>query len=107
MRRRSKGIARIIRALIAQRDASVKALEEVVPHVRRKLIAWESGRCEPSLSTFIDLMTLLRCEVLLVPLGEGAKWVVLNKLPYDDGGELAYPAEVVPRGPLGRRQRDG
>lgn len=103
---RSKAIAVILRSLIAQRDAEVKELEKVVPGIRLKLWRWEEGINEPSFSAVLDLLTLLRCEVILVPLGwAGGKWAVLNKLPYNEGGILEYPREVKKRGKYGVRRR--
>ena len=103
-RNRSIALSRVIRSIYVQRDASAKGLGEATGDFRRKLRRWELGGREPSFSSFLDLMTLLRCEVLLVPLGSRTgQFTVLNELPTNDGEVVRFPDEVCRR--EGRRQR--
>lgn len=91
---RSKAISELIRLIIFRRNANLNWLEEYVPNLKRRLKHYESGDRQISLDAFIDVMTALRCEVIVVPIGKWAEWYRLNDFPDNDGNVLKMPQEI-------------
>jgi len=79
---RSKSIAALIRKLISQREPDPAYLAGYFPSYRQRLHHYELGESSIKLDSFIDLMTALRCEVVVVPLGremDGGWYVPLRE----------------------------
>lgn len=97
-------MAEMIRRLVAMREANIKELEQYVPGYRQKVRRMESEDTTIGLDTFIDLMTALRCEVVIVPLGGlgSSGWYRLNDFPDNEGNVLKMP-EAVKKGHHKRR----
>lgn len=93
---RSKSIAALIRKLISQRAPDPAYLAGYFPSYRQRLHHYELGESSIKLDSFIDLMTALRCEVVVVPLGRemDGGWYVLNDFPDNDGLVLRMPDKV-------------
>lgn len=101
---RSHAIAEMIRRVVAMREAEIRELERYVPGYRSKVKRMEGSDVTLSLDGFINLMTALRCEVVVVPLGRlGASgWYRLNDFPDNEGNVLRMP-EAVKKGHHKRR----
>lgn len=91
---RSKAIARLIRDIVIARNADTSWLSLYVPNYKRRLRHYESGDRQISLDAFIDLMTALRCEVVVIPMGKWNTWYRLNDFPDNNGNVLKMPDEV-------------
>lgn len=93
---RSKALAKMIRKLVAQREANIAYLERYVPRYRGRVGKMEKGEQTMGLDAFINLMTALRCEVIVVPLGRAGTegWYRLNDFPDNEGQVLRMPDEV-------------
>ena len=104
---RSHAIAGMIRRLVAKREAEIKELERYVPGYRNKVRRMEETDVSMGLDIFINLMTALRCEVVVVPLGGlgTSGWYRLNDFPDNEGKVLKMPEEVK-RGHHKRRTGD-
>ena len=100
---RSKAIAALIRRIIIRREADMNWLSNYVPNFRRRLYHYESGDRNISLDAFLDLMTALRCEVVVIPVGRWAEWYRLNDFPDNNGNVLQMPQEIK-RGRKKRRE---
>ena len=97
-------MAEMIRRLVAMREAEVSALESWVPSYPGKIWRMERTDANLGLDTFINLMTALRCEVVVVPLGRlgSSGWYKLNDFPDNEGNVLVMP-EAVKKGHRKRR----
>ena len=97
-------MAEMIRRVVAMREAEIRELERYVPGYRSKVKRMEGSDVTLSLDGFINLMTALRCEVVVVPLGRlGASgWYRLNDFPDNEGNVLWMP-EAVKKGHHKRR----
>lgn len=91
---RSKAIARLIRDIVIKREADTSWLSLYVPNYKRRLRHYESGDRQISLDAFIDLMTALKCEVVVIPRGRWSEWYRLNDFPDNDGNVLKMPNEI-------------
>ena len=96
---RTKSIAHMIRRIVNRRQASTAWLDKYVPHYTRSICYWLKGERTIPLDAFITLMTALRCEVIVVPLGNYSEWYRLNDFPDNDGNVLKMP-EKVKRGQM-------
>jgi len=95
---RSKSIAEMIRRIIKRRQANIAWLDRYMPHYDRLVHYWLNGERKIPLDGFINLMTALRCEVIVVPLGNYGEWYRLNDFPDNDGNVLVMP-DKVKKGP--------
>ena len=92
---RSKSIAALIRKLVALRQADTNWLSEWFPHYKSRIRQYETQNRQIKLDGFIDLMTALRCEVIVVPLGRSEDgWYRLNDFPDDEGMVLKMPKKI-------------
>ncbi len=101
-RSRSRSIAELIRRLVAMRQANITVLSAYLPNYKRRIQHYEKGDRQINLDAFIDLMTGLRCEVIVVPLGNYGEWYRLNDFPDNEGNVLLMP-EKVKKGSRKRR----
>lgn len=84
-----------IRQVITARKAEPAYLEQFTKNYQNKLIDANTGRRALTLNDFIDLMTALRCEVIVVPLaGRATAWYRLNDFPDRDGNVLKIPDKI-------------
>lgn len=92
---RSKAIAAMIRKIVAMRQADVSYLDSYMPGYSSRVLKMEKGQ-ELGLGAFVNLMTALRCEVVVVPLGKAGAggWYRLNDFPDNEGKVLKIPDEV-------------
>ena len=72
-----------------------------MPNYKRMVQYWESGEKRIALDDFIDVMTALRCEVMVVPLGNYGEWYRLNDFPDNENNVLLMPDKVK----KGRKER--
>jgi hypothetical protein len=93
---RSKAMAELIRKLVAKRQANIEYVETYCPSYRTRVRRMEECASSMSLDAFINLMTGLRCEVIVVPMGgSGYKnYYRLNDFPDNEGNVLKIPAEI-------------
>lgn len=86
------------------READINYVETYCPSYRTRVRRLETSDSQLNLDAFINLMTALRCEVIVVPMGgNGARgWVRLNDLPDNDNKVLLIP-ETVKKGHTKRR----
>lgn len=94
----------LIRKLVAERKAEVKWIEGYFPDYYRRLQRIERGKGIMRLDEFIDIMTGLRCEVIVVPRdGRANRWYLLNDFPDAEGNVLKMP-EHIKRGRAKRKK---
>lgn len=87
-------IAALLRKIINGRNADTTWLQGYVPNFKRRLRHCELGNSQLSLDAFIDIMTALRCEVVVIPLGKWSEWYRLNDFPDNNGMVLKMPQEI-------------
>lgn len=69
-------------------------ISQYMPNYKRRIQYYEQGDRQINLDSFIDLMTALRCEIIVVPLGNYGEWYRLNDFPDNNGMVLQMPEEV-------------
>lgn len=84
-----------IRQVIAARKAEPSHITKYAPGYQKKLTDANTGRRSLALNDFIDIMTALRCEVIVVPLaGRATAWYRLNDFPDADGNVVKLPDKI-------------
>ena len=82
----------MIKQMIELHDADPEYLNEYLPRYDKVL----ASGAELKLNDFIDIMTALRCEVMVVPLGKNTPaWFRLNDFPDKDGNVLTMPDKIL------------
>ena len=92
---RDRAVVDMIRQLLLMRDPDPEYMEDYLPKYKERLNAIHGGKVM-KLNEFINLMTALKCEVMVVPMGRGMPaWYRLNDFPDAEGNVLLIPDKVM------------